>query len=76
MKRVIRAHETLRRIRSKISRYDLLLASIPLAFAGGTLLTQALGIPLERGMLAASLIGLLALFDGLFLRPPSGMQGV
>lgn len=79
MKRVIRAlpgFARLRRTVSATSRWDLLLAIIPLAFASAATASTALGVPLEAGMLAASVIGLFALVDGLFLRPPNGLQGV
>lgn len=79
MKRAIRTvpgYRRLRRIVSQTSRYDLLLAIIPLAFASAATISQALGIPLEAGMLAASVVGLFALVDGLFLRPPNGTRGV
>lgn len=79
MKRVIRAlpgSARLRRTVSTTSRWDLLLAIIPLAFAGAATASTALGIPLEAGMLAASAIGLFTLVDALFLRPPNGLRGM
>lgn len=78
MKRVIRTvagYGRLRRIVSTISRWDLLLAIIPISFASAATVSRMLGVPLETGMLAASVIGVFALVDGLFLRPPTGLQG-
>lgn len=78
MKRVIRTlpgYARLRRIVSTTSRWDLLLAIIPFAFASAATVSRALGIPLQTGMLAAGVVGLLTLVDGLFLRPPTGLQG-
>lgn len=65
----------LRRVRSAISRYDLLLAAIPLAFAVAVAVAEAIGVPLEGAMVGASVVGLLVLVDGLFLRPPNGLRG-
>ncbi|WP_290817481.1 hypothetical protein [Halovivax sp.] len=63
------------RVFASIGRYDLLLAVIPLAFAVGVAAAEALGIPLRTALVGASLVGLLALVDGLFIRPPSGLSG-
>ena len=59
----------------EFGRYDLLLAIIPLAFLAALLASRLLGVPLETSMVAASVVGGLAVLDGLFLRPPSGLQG-
>lgn len=62
------------RVSASIGRYDLLLAVIPLAFAVTTAASELLGVPIETAMVAASVVGVLALVDGLFLRPPNGLN--
>lgn len=64
-----------RNVRSSVSRYDLLLAVIPLAIGGAMLTGRVLDVPLETALLGGVAVALLAVIDGLFLRPPSGMQG-
>lgn len=53
-----------------LSRYDLLLAVIPVAFlcslAAGTLLS----VPTSNALALASAVGAMALVDALFLNPP------
>jgi len=56
--------------RSRLSRYDLLLAVVPAAFLLGSIVCLAAGVPLRVAMPAAASIGALALVDGLFLNPP------
>ncbi|MFC3957964.1 hypothetical protein [Halovivax cerinus] len=78
VQRVIRTRPgfaRLRRIVETTTRWDLLLAIIPMAFAGAATASTALGIPPEAGMTLASVVGSLALVDALFLRPPNGLQG-
>lgn len=59
-----------RSARHRLSRYDLLLAVVPLAFAVG-LLAAGLGeVPFRVAMSAAATVGALALVDGLFRNPP------
>ena len=77
--RGIKRHRGLSRLVSlapSISRYDLLLAIIPLAFTVAVAVAGAIGVPVETGIVAASVVGLIVLLDGLFLRPPTGLQGV
>ena len=62
-------------VRRRFSRYDLLLAVIPLAFVTMTAASALLDIPLETAMVVASVIGALAMVDGMVLRPPSGHGG-
>lgn len=57
------------------TRYDLLLAVIPLAFALAIGLGAAFDFPIRDGVLGASLIGIAALLDGLFLNPPGSAAG-
>ena len=61
---------------ASLDRYDFLLAVIPAAFLAAILVATTLGVSLETAVVGASFVGLLALFDGLFFRPPSGLQGV
>ena len=78
MQRIIRTLPgvaQLRRLVSTVSRWDLLLASIPMAFAVAATAIHALGLPLEAGLALAGVVGALVLVDGLFLRPPNGLQG-
>ncbi|WP_312907224.1 hypothetical protein [Natronosalvus caseinilyticus] len=63
-------------LETDFDRYDLHLASIPLAFlvtAGASLLAD---IALEFALVMASLVGLVAMLDGMVLRPPNGHGGV
>ncbi|WP_226039337.1 hypothetical protein [Natrinema sp. DC36] len=60
---------------SAIDRYDLLLGLIPIAFAVAGLAGHVLGLPLEATLLGGVAIASLALFNGLFFRPPNGLQG-
>ena len=77
--RGIEIHRGLSRLASlasSISRYDLLLAIIPLAFTVTVAIAGVIGLPVEIGIVAAGVVGLIVLLDGLFLRPPTGLQGV
>lgn len=56
---------------ARLSRYDLLLAIIPLAFLLALLAGFALSIPPQLSLVAASVIGAVALVDGLFRNPPT-----
>ncbi|MDS0475210.1 hypothetical protein [Natrinema sp. 1APR25-10V2] len=60
---------------STIDRYDLLLGSIPAAFVLAALIGRLLGVPFEGTVLGGVAIATLAMLDGLFFRPPSGLQG-
>ncbi|MDG5777223.1 hypothetical protein VB773_00690 [Haloarculaceae archaeon H-GB2-1] len=53
-----------------LSRYDLTLAVIPVAFVASLFVGQLLAIPVRNAVMAASVVGALALLDGLFLHPP------
>ena len=77
--RGIKRHRGLSRLTSlasSIGRYDLLLAVIPLAFTVAVAVAGALGLPVEIGIVAAGVVGSIVLLDGLFLRPPTGLQGI
>ena len=53
-----------------VSRYDLVLATIPIAFLVALLAGELLSIPNELPLLTASVVGAVAVADGLFLNPP------
>jgi hypothetical protein len=63
-----------RRLRTALraaSRYDLLLACIPAAFAVSALSS----VSAHGALTAASLIGAVAIVDGMFRRPPRLPEG-
>jgi len=64
------------RLRRRYDHYDLDLALIPIAFLSMALASELFGIPLETAMVLASFIGLLAMIDGMVLRPPNTPGGV
>lgn len=53
-----------------VSRYDLVLAVIPTAFLTAILVANLLSISTETTLLAAAMVGALALLDALFINPP------
>lgn len=53
-----------------VSRYDLVLAVIPTAFVVAILLARLLAIPAQTALVGASIIGAIALVDGMFRNPP------
>jgi hypothetical protein len=54
-----------------LSRYDLLLAAIPLVFAVVLAVHAALGVPFRAAVTAGALFSALAVFDALFFNPPT-----
>jgi len=62
--------ETVTGSRHRLSRYDLLLAVVPVAFVLGLLAVGLAGVPFRVAMGSAAAVGALALVDGLFLNPP------
>ena len=54
-----------------LSRYDLLLAAIPLVFATMLAVHAALGVSLRAAVAAGALISAVAVFDALFVNPPT-----
>ncbi len=60
----------LRRL-AQLSRYDVVLVAIPLAFVLGFAATVALGVSVQRSMTVASVLGAFAVADALFINPPS-----
>lgn len=68
----------LRRLRTALraaSRYDLLLACIPAAFAVAFAVSALSGVSAHGALTAASLIGAVAIVDGMFRRPPQLPEG-
>ncbi|MFC7154634.1 hypothetical protein ACFQPA_04085 [Halomarina halobia] len=56
--------------RPPLTRYDALLAVIPVAFAAALLVAQLFPVSPHRALLGASIVGVLAIGDGLFRNPP------
>lgn len=54
-----------------LSRYDLLLAAIPLVFAVMLAVHAALGVPLRAAVAGGALLSAIAVFDALFFNPPT-----
>ena len=55
-----------------LSRYDLTLLVVPLAFLCALVLGSALSIPTSAALAGAALCGAVAVADALFLNPPTG----
>lgn len=68
---------TVRELLTSLSRYDLVLAVIPLAFLVALAVAHVGAAPFRSTLFAASIVGALALVDALFLNPPriSGRAG-
>ena len=60
----------LRRFVQSVSRYDLLLGCIPAAFAVAFTVSALSGVPTRGAIVGASLVGAVAIVDGVFRRPP------
>lgn len=56
---------------SNLTRYDLVLAVIPLAFLFGVVASNLGSVSLHGGMAIAAAVGGLAVVDALFVNPPS-----
>lgn len=56
--------------RPDLSRYDLLLAFVPVAFVFAALVGRILSLSASGTLALGSLLGMLAVVDGLFLSPP------
>lgn len=54
------------------TRYDLVLAAIPAAFLLAALFASTPAVPEPAAFGAASVVGVLAVVDALFLNPPQG----
>ncbi|MFB6296076.1 MAG: hypothetical protein ABEH66_04450 [Halobacteriales archaeon] len=55
-----------------MSRYDAVLAVIPLSFLLSAFAGQVLPVDPQVGLAAASVVGGAAVVDALFLNPPGG----
>ncbi len=55
-----------------LSRYDLLLASMPTVFLVSLVVGNLLSLGIRTTLAGASVAGTVALVDALFLNPPSG----
>ena len=53
------------------SRYDIVLAVVSAAFVVAVLATVVLSVPLRTVLPVSSLVGVLALVDGLYRKPPT-----
>lgn len=56
------------------SRYDAILAGIPVAFLVAWVSAAVTGVPLEGTLLGASVIGALAMLEGIYRNPPSAPE--
>lgn len=55
-----------------VSRYDLLLAVLPLGFLCSVLAHVLVAIPLQMAIASGALFGLAVTVDALFVHPPAG----
>lgn len=62
-------------VRRRIDRYDLVLAVIPAAFLFAGLVERFASVPTYLVVATATIVGVLALVDGLFLNPPQSGSG-
>jgi hypothetical protein len=53
------------------TRYDLLLAVLPIVFLVSLLVGVVFSISIEFTLMAGSLLGVIALIDALFVHPPN-----
>jgi len=58
-----------------LTYYDLVLAVIPIAFLVSVLVGHLLSIPTRTALIAASVVGTLAMIDALFFNPPIRPKG-
>lgn len=57
---------------SELERYDLVLAVIPSAFIIALFVGQLLSLPVRVSTLVAAVVAGLAVYDALFVHPPTG----
>jgi hypothetical protein len=57
-------------IESGLSRYDCVLAVIPLALLAGVVTANVASIPFHAALFGGAGVGVLALMDALFRNPP------
>jgi hypothetical protein len=55
-----------------VSRYDFVLAVIPLVLLATTVATVVTAVPVQGGIAVASFAGALVMIDALFVHPPGG----
>ncbi|MFC5973122.1 hypothetical protein ACFPYI_17450 [Halomarina salina] len=54
----------------RLSRYDLVLLVVPLAFLGALLVSALADVSTQSALSGAALVGAAVVADGLFRRPP------
>jgi hypothetical protein len=59
----------------RLSRYDLVLAVVPLGFVLAALVGRILALSASGTLVLGSAVGLVAVVDALFLSPPTGRSG-
>ena len=64
-----------RRVPLSVSRYDVLLAFVPVVFFVATLVGLAMSIPVEIALAVAALASAVVVADALFLNPPISRHG-
>lgn len=67
-----RRRSTPRALSRPLSRYDLTLLVVPLAFLCALVLGSALSVPTSAALAGAALCGAVVVADALFLNPPTG----
>jgi len=60
-----------RSLADELSRYDVVLLAIPLAFLFGLVVSGLPSVPVEGALGVASAVGAVAVADALFLNPPT-----
>lgn len=55
----------------RFSRYDLLLAVIPLLFAAAPVVSTVTGVSLEVALAGSGLLGCVSLVDAIYRNPPT-----
>lgn len=63
--------ELLRSVRRSLTRYDLVLAVIPVALVLTVGAAELFGLPNRAALVGGAVVGLVALVDALFLNPPT-----
>lgn len=59
----------------RLSHYDLVLAVVPVAFLVSAIVGYLFAVPPKTALVVASVVGLLAMLDALFLNPPTRPDG-
>jgi hypothetical protein len=55
-----------------VTRYDVVLALIPVAFVTTILVAHVVGLTVQTALTVAALAGAVGVADALFLNPPTG----